>query len=571
MKKISRRLICITLVVMMVCSLMGNAVFATYDNPSIINGKTAYGASYSGSNMKADRLYKDYINPEYETKIVLSPYSDSDTDAVIAYAKTLGTVTPVEVNFSQTIIWNNGVAGCDAVGTKFYWAEPNYAITPVVNGTTTVTETVSDVHFSDVAKSDWFYDAVLWGVSYGVVYGTSDTTFSPNQTCTQSQILTLIHRQMGSPAATSTSSPFSNIKSSDWYYDAVLWAAENGVYTGSTFDPNAPCTRADTVLYLWRAKNSPAVNAGTKFTDVDASAEYAKAVAWAVSEGIIYGTSDTTFSPDQTCTRGQIVTILHRYAGSPAPKTSGTTTVNYKYAPDVPDTYEYAEAINYCIENRLFKLDADGKFHPERTFNYGEMMALITRIRGWRIADGDYNWDGHKPVQYDGHSERTAEYFGYKLTDAEPWWYKDIVTHGAGVWQFTPNSDFTPWAEKPMNNSAFLATLGGFCECFFAKSYELPIVCDLPVTLFPEREFPKILAEKGFNVTTLTKAANEAYVSGWYSPKTTYAFRYGFINAENSSTMADNITIAEVCQWLYNLGITYNDIRIHRYYESYEN
>ena len=167
--------------------------------------------------------------------------------------------------------------------------------------------------FTDVAAGAYYYDAVLWAVEQGVTTGTTETTFSPAQTCTQAQILTFLWRAQGKPAAVSDAPYTDAAVGRGLYYDqALAWAWEAGVVTDAALKPSAPCSRADVVLYLWRLAGSPAVETDG-FADVAADAPYARAVAWAVDQGVTTGTSQTTFSPTQTCTRGQIVTFLNRY------------------------------------------------------------------------------------------------------------------------------------------------------------------------------------------------------------------------------------------------------------------
>ena len=164
--------------------------------------------------------------------------------------------------------------------------------------------------FTDVKKTDWFADPVLWAVEKNITAGTSDTTFSPNADCTTAQILSFLWRANGSPKPT-TVNPFSDVKSGDYFADAAAWAYEKGIVSGETFGGNTLCTRSMAVTYMWKAAGSP--NAGrSDFTDVPASADYASAVAWAVEQGVTAGTSNTTFSPDSVCTRGQIVSFLYR-------------------------------------------------------------------------------------------------------------------------------------------------------------------------------------------------------------------------------------------------------------------
>lgn len=168
--------------------------------------------------------------------------------------------------------------------------------------------------FTDVKSSDYYADAVQWAVEKNITSGTSKTTFSPGTTCTNAQILAFLYRANGSPEPT-TANPFTDIKTSDYYYKAALWAAEKGMVSGSTFGANTPCTRAATVKYIWKAAGSPAASYDGKFNDVSASADYAQAVSWAVENKVTSGTSKTTFSPDSICTRGQIVAFLYRAFG----------------------------------------------------------------------------------------------------------------------------------------------------------------------------------------------------------------------------------------------------------------
>ena len=173
-------------------------------------------------------------------------------------------------------------------------------------------ETEPENPFTDISKSDYFYDAVLWAVDKGITSGTGGTTFSPNASCTRGQMVTFLWRAAGSPAPKSAETPFTDVNKGDYFYDAVLWAVEQGITSGTsatTFSPNATVTRGQTVTFLWRAAGSPAAS-GSSFSDVSADAYYAQAVAWAVKENITAGTSASTFSPDAPCTRAQIVTFL---------------------------------------------------------------------------------------------------------------------------------------------------------------------------------------------------------------------------------------------------------------------
>ena len=217
--------------------------------------------------------------------------------------------------------------------TKVATVSSKGAVTAVAPGSATITVTTEDGNYTakctvtvqdttvpsqnpfwDVSASAYYYDAVLWAVEEEITSGTSDTTFSPNASCTRAQAVTFLWRAAGSPAPDSRKNPFRDVSSNAYYYDAVLWAVENGITSGTsanTFSPNGTVTRAQTVTFLYRAAGSPAAS-GSSFTDVPSNAYYAAAVRWAVSHNITSGTSSSTFSPNGFCTRGQIVTFLYR-------------------------------------------------------------------------------------------------------------------------------------------------------------------------------------------------------------------------------------------------------------------
>ena len=171
--------------------------------------------------------------------------------------------------------------------------------------------------FLDVEDGEYFYDAVLWAVENGITTGTTGTTFSPNGICTRAQAVTFLWRAAGSPEPKSTSCAFTDVDPDSYYYKAVLWAVEEGITTGvteTTFAPNEQCTRAQIVTFLWRFAGKPTADT-SKFADVKTDAYYYEAVAWAVEEGITTGIHDTAFAPDCFCTRAQIVTFLFRRLG----------------------------------------------------------------------------------------------------------------------------------------------------------------------------------------------------------------------------------------------------------------
>ena len=169
--------------------------------------------------------------------------------------------------------------------------------------------------FFDVPVNAYYYNAVKWAADKGITGGVSPTLFAPDQPCTRAQIVTFLWRAAGSPAPKSTAMAFTDVPAGSYYYDAVLWAIENGVTKGTsdtTFSPNANCSRGQIVTFLWRSQKSPDAAAANPFTDVAADAYYISAVLWAVERNITGGTSATTFSPSANCTRAQIVTFIYR-------------------------------------------------------------------------------------------------------------------------------------------------------------------------------------------------------------------------------------------------------------------
>ena len=168
--------------------------------------------------------------------------------------------------------------------------------------------------FTDVADNAYYAGAVKWAVEKGVTSGTSATTFSPDDTCTKAHILTFLWRAVGSPKHEGVSK-FLDMSESDYYYHAVHWANSKNMISGPKFNANEKCTRSTTVFYLWKLAGCPRdmYSHSSQFTDLPFGNDTMRAyIGWAVAEGITSGTSETTFSPDATCTRGQIVTFLQR-------------------------------------------------------------------------------------------------------------------------------------------------------------------------------------------------------------------------------------------------------------------
>ena len=171
-------------------------------------------------------------------------------------------------------------------------------------------------NFHDVSRLDYFYDAVKWAAENGIASGTGRYTFSPNAVCTRAQTVTFLWRAAGSPLPRYRVCPFTDVQPSDDYYNAVLWAVEQGITTGlnaNTFGPDVTVTRGQVATFLYRAASAAKPSTFNPFTDVKTTAYNYDAILWAYDNRITTGTSDTTFSPDAYCTRAQIVTFLYRY------------------------------------------------------------------------------------------------------------------------------------------------------------------------------------------------------------------------------------------------------------------
>ena len=165
-------------------------------------------------------------------------------------------------------------------------------------------------------KTDYFSDPVLWALKKDITKGTDDTHFSPEAVCTRGQVVTFLWRAAGSPEPESAVNPFTDVNTDDYYCKAVLWAVKEGITKGTsdtTFGPSQSCTRGQVATFLYRAEGSPDTSLILNpFTDVTSDQYYYDAVLWAVMREITHGTANRIFSPDATCTRGQIVTFLFR-------------------------------------------------------------------------------------------------------------------------------------------------------------------------------------------------------------------------------------------------------------------
>ena len=210
-------------------------------------------------------------------------------------------------NYDESTNYTATSAKCEVSVTRRY-SSPSTPVTPEPEPTPEET-----VRFADVSTSAYYYDAVKWAVENGVTDGLSATTFGPYESCTRAQIVTFLWRAAGSPEPKAMSS-FTDVPASAYYAKAVAWAIENGITNGmtkTTFAPNATCTRGQSVTFLYRALKGTA-SGSTNFTDVKSDAFYTDAINWAVANNVTNGTSNTTFSPNADCTRAEIVTFLYR-------------------------------------------------------------------------------------------------------------------------------------------------------------------------------------------------------------------------------------------------------------------
>ena len=196
----------------------------------------------------------------------------------------------------------------DKGGGKFTFTMPAGAVTVRASF-------VKENPFIDVPSDSYYKDAVDWAEKNGITGGVSAGSFAPDRICTRAQAVTFLWRTAGSPEPETTEMPFADVPTGSYYFKAVQWAVENGITKGTTdttFSPDVTCSRSHIVTFLWRAAKCPTPDSVSPFTDVPAGAYYAEAVQWAVENGITKGTTDSTFSPNQGCTRAQIVTFLYR-------------------------------------------------------------------------------------------------------------------------------------------------------------------------------------------------------------------------------------------------------------------
>ena len=267
------------------------------------------GGSSSGSGSSSGD-YTVSVDADKHGTVTVSPKRADKGDTVTITVKPnkgyeLDELTVTDANGNEISVRSRG-------NNQYTFTMPRSRVT--IEATFAEIEEEPDLFFVDVPTSAYYYDAVYWAAENGVTYGTSATTFSPDVIVSRAQMVTFLWRAHGSPEPRSSVNPFTDITSDMYYYDAVLWAVENGVTNGTsatTFSPDATVTRAQAVTFQWRAAGSPAVSGGS-FADVADSAYYAGAVSWAVANGVTNGTGGSNFSPDVGVSRAQAVTFLWR-------------------------------------------------------------------------------------------------------------------------------------------------------------------------------------------------------------------------------------------------------------------
>lgn len=269
------------------------------------------GPSSGGSSSVSDNEYAVTVDAGKHGDVSVSPKWAEEGDTVTITADPDNGYVVDEVIVTD----KNGddIRVRDRGDGEYTFTMPDSKVTVEV----TFVEEGDELSFVDVAKSDYYYDAVKWAVENGVTTGVTDTIFAPGNPCTRAQTVTFLWRAAGCPTPTTTVNPFTDVTPSDYYYEAVLWAVENGItggITATTFGPGVTCTRAQVATFLWRYSKEEA-SILPMFTDVAEGDYYYGAVAWAVENGVTTGVTDTSFVPGNPCTRGQIVTFLYRYMG----------------------------------------------------------------------------------------------------------------------------------------------------------------------------------------------------------------------------------------------------------------
>ena len=308
----------------------GGTLAWTLPENTVVQANTSYewtytpvdAANYETLTGSVTLLHRSYSGGSWSgssTYPVIAPRVDNGSIFVTPGSASKGTTVTITVKpndgyelskLTVTDQSGNRLSLNDQGNDKYTFTMPSSK----VNVDAAFSKIETTMNFWDVKQGDYYYDAVKWAVEKGITEGTGANFFSPNASCTRAQMVTFLWRAAGSPAPKSTVNPFTDVSANDYFYNAVLWAVENGITTGASADrfaPGATVSRAQTATFLYRANGSPAAS-GASFSDVAADEYYANAVAWAVQNGITTGTGNGKFSPNADCTRGQIVTLLYR-------------------------------------------------------------------------------------------------------------------------------------------------------------------------------------------------------------------------------------------------------------------
>ncbi len=262
-------------------------------------------------------LQLEYIMKELESYSALKNYLKSATD-----------VTEACDQFRQTYeVTSADISRRREYAAAAYQKYAGTAVTPITTAAPVPTPTpqpATVAGFHDVFENNYFANSVIWAVQKGITTGTSKTKFSPNATCTRAQMVTFLWRANGSPAPADEVNPFQDVPGEKYYAPAVLWAVEQGITTGTSqshFSPDKDCTRGQAVTFLWRSNGSPeSTVTQNPFADVKSGSYCYNAVLWAIQQGVTTGKNSTQFDPDGVCTRAQVVTFLYRDHASRAPE-----------------------------------------------------------------------------------------------------------------------------------------------------------------------------------------------------------------------------------------------------------
>lgn len=286
-------------------------VYAQWSKIDSSSGSSSGGTSTGGGSGSANYSVTVSTGVENGSITALPARAEKgDTVTIIATPNEgyeVGEIIVTDRNGREITVRNEG-------GNRYTFTMPS-SLVKVSATFVQVEESTPQIIFQDVTADTYYYDAVLWAVEHGITTGVTATTFNPNGVCTRAQIVAFLWRANGSPVPQTGVNPFTDVSPDAYYYDAVLWAVEEGITSGTTatsFSPNSGCTRAQAATFLWRSVGFPADTSSSSFTDVADNAYYADAVKWAVANGVTLGTTASTFSPHSGCTRAQIVTFLYR-------------------------------------------------------------------------------------------------------------------------------------------------------------------------------------------------------------------------------------------------------------------